>query len=398
MRVAFYTHPAFFEPALHLIRELAREVELHVLIEVTPWTWRQAGFDVPALDLPGGLVPADTVLRDYLPPRVRSFWADAADVQLVVHRRPRALVPAAWRVTQQVLRFLRGVRPDVLHVEDPDESLRLALGVPWRLDTPVVLSVHDPAPHTGEANRRKDAARWLMFKRTSHYILHNRQDKGAFCHRYHVPPELVTLSRLGSYDVFREWMQPGTIQDEHTVLFFGRLSPYKGLEVLYQAALRVAALVPGVRFVIAGRPVAGYCPPPPPALPNGGQLDIRTDYVSNTQLAALFQQATVVACPYIDATQSGVVLTAYAFERPVVATRVGGLPEYVGDRQSGLLVPPGDAEALALALTEVLTNAPLRARLQAGIIERKSGDLAWNTAARATLDVYQGVLRRCRSR
>jgi glycosyltransferase involved in cell wall biosynthesis len=237
-----------------------------------------------------------------------------------------------------------------------------------------------------------------MLKRASQFILHNAHGRDPFCRRYRIPAERVSVVRLGAYDVFREWMHAVRNQDERTVLFFGRLSPYKGLEVLYQAASRVATLVPGVRFIVSGRPVPGYGPPPPPALPNGCRVDVNTGYVSNAQLAELFQRATVVVCPYLDATQSGVVLTAYAFERPVVATHVGGLPEYVGDAQTGLLVPPGNIEALALALTEVLTNATLRARLQAGIVERKRRDLAWDTVGRATFDVYQRVLRRCRSR
>lgn len=397
MRVAFYTHPAFFEPALHLIRELSRKVELHVLIEITPWNWRTAGFDVPPLDLPSGLVPAEAALREYLPARVRGFWSEAADVQLVVHREPRAFMPAAWRVTQQALRYLRRIRPDVLHVDDPDESLRLALGVPWRLDVPVVMNVHDPTTHTGEGNRLKEPKRWLIFRRADRFILHNEHDLPAFCQRYWVPSRRVNVIRLGAYEVFRAWMHNGSSQDDRTVLFLGRISSYKGLEVLYRAAPYVAALVPGVRFLIAGRPVPGYRLPSAPVLSNGSVLDVNADYVSAAEVAQMFQRATVVVCPYLDATQSGVVLTAYAFDRPVVATRTGGLPEYVGDQETGLLVQPGDAEALARALVQVLTDTELQSRLQVGINERKQADLAWETAVSGILGVYADLVSGARS-
>ena len=70
-------------------------------------------------------------------------------------------------------------------------------------------------------------------------------------------------------------------------------------------------------------------------------------YVSNDQTASLFERAQVAVCPYVNATQSGVVLTAFAFGCPVVATDAGGLPEYVTDGVSGSVVPAGDDAALA---------------------------------------------------
>jgi glycosyltransferase involved in cell wall biosynthesis len=93
-------------------------------------------------------------------------------------------------------------------------------------------------------------------------------------------------------------------------------------------------------------------------------------------------------CPYVDATQSGVVMTAYAFDRPVVATRVGGLPEYVHDGQTGLLVAERDPVALAAALVSVLTNASLRDHLGEGIRVARTTEFDWSRAARETVGVY----------
>jgi glycosyltransferase involved in cell wall biosynthesis len=73
--------------------------------------------------------------------------------------------------------------------------------------------------------------------------------------------------------------------------------------------------------------VEGYTPPSPPALPRGGALQLIDRYLSNSDAAALFRSASVVVCPYRDATQSGVVLSAFAFGVPVIASAVGGLPE-----------------------------------------------------------------------
>jgi len=206
----------------------------------------------------------------------------------------------------------------------------------------------------------------------------------------------VAVVHLGSYRIARLWAEPPCqviSPDRPTVLFFGRLSPYKGLDVLLQAAPHVAARVPGVRIVIAGQPVPGYRVPPLPDVPNGGCVKLLEQYIPSAQVATLFEAATVVACPYVDATQSGVVLTAYAFERPVVATTTGGLPEYVRHEETGLLVPPGDPLALAEALVRLLQDHALRARLAAGICRREQTDLRWDRVAEATLDVYRQAMR-----
>jgi glycosyltransferase involved in cell wall biosynthesis len=172
------------------------------------------------------------------------------------------------------------------------------------------------------------------------------------------------------------------------VLFFGRLSPYKGLDVLFEAAHSVAERVPGVHFVVAGRPNPGYEPPPLPSLPNGAKIEIINRYIPSAQLGELFGAAAVVVCPYLDATQSGVVLTAYAFDRPVVGTAVGGLPEYILHDQTGLVVPPRDPRALADSLAAVLRDRELHRRLTDGVRAARARYFNWERVAAETLAAY----------
>jgi len=389
VRVVLYTRPSLFETGVSLAAALGRRAEVHLLLEVAPESWRTSAFDVPLQALPAGVVDG-RVLDGCVPPPVRAYWSHLASFKLVVHTAPHSLHPATWRVSLAALRAMRRLRPDVVHFDDA--SLRLgwaARGL--RSTVPVIFSVHDPEPHSGEQEWRTSLAYWLSLRAAARYIVHNRAQLARFRARFQLPPHVVDVVHLGAYDIARAWQAngaaPATV-DCPTVLFFGRLSPYKGLEVLLQAAPHVAERVPGVRFVVAGRPIPGYHVAPLPDLPNGGRIEVHEQYIPSAQVGALFEAATVVACPYVDATQSGVVLTAYAFERPVVATTVGGLPEYVRHEETGLLVPPGDSLALATALVRVLQDPALRARLGQGVRTATASAFNWNRAADETLDVY----------
>jgi glycosyltransferase involved in cell wall biosynthesis len=390
MRVVYYTHPAFMEPAFHLVRELGPRVELHLLIEVGPAAWQSAAFDIRRRHLRAGLVDADAILGDVFPPSVRDYWRHAASFSFVVHDQPRSIHPSSIRVGREVVRLVRQIRPDVVHVDDTDVSPRLAL-VSSGLDAfPVVVTVHDPTPHSGEGNWRKTLGRKLIYRRASRFIVHSASLLDAFAARSRVAPERVQAIRLGPYELYRAWAKRPIERDERMVLLFGRLSAYKGLHVMASAAQSVARRMPGLRVIVAGRPVSGYRPPPSANLARDGRFEVRVGYLTNAELTELVRQSAFVVCPYVDGSQSGVVLTAFGLDRTVVASAVGGLPEYVDDGQTGLLVRPGDPTALADALEGLLADSDRRSMLEEGV-RAIDGPTTWAEAASRTIDVYRAA-------
>jgi glycosyltransferase involved in cell wall biosynthesis len=371
---------------------MSRLTKLHLLLELSAEAWQSGLFDASPRSVPSGIVPADPIMRGCFPASVRAYWENLASFNLVVHNCQRSIHPTTWLVSHKAVQFICSLKPDILHLDDV--SLRLALAMPSRRNITTVLTLHDPEPHSGEYNWRNDLARWLTFGRVTRFVLHAEAVKSSFCARYSVPTNRVAIVPLGVLDVFREWIDSPVQEDERTVLFFGRLSPYKGLDILMQAAPLVASQVPGVRFVIAGCPIRGYEIPDIPVLPNGSVIEPITDYISNTKLAKLFQQASVVVCPYTEATQSGIVLTAYAFGKPVVATRVGGLPEYMEDGVTGYLVLPRNVQALAEAIIKLLQDPMTRRRMREDTRRKVETGLSWESIAAQTVSVYEEAVKR----
>jgi glycosyltransferase involved in cell wall biosynthesis len=167
------------------------------------------------------------------------------------------------------------------------------------------------------------------------------------------------------------------------VLFFGLIRPYKGIDVLLDAFRSLDA-----ELWIVGRPLGMSLDSLRDLAASArGRVRFVPRFVSDQELPAYFRRADVVALPHRDAEQSGVLYAALAFGKPIVMSDVGGFPE-VARTGAGALVPPGDPEALAAKLNELLESADERERLAAAASEAAAGPYSWELVARQTLDLY----------
>lgn len=392
MRVIYITQPHYLDISLHRIRSLAKIVELHVILVITPESLQGNILDLAGVKVEKGLVKADPILSKYFENKVCAYWRDTASFRLLSYDCRHTVHFSTWTIGHKAGKKLFKTRPDIIHFEDL--SLRLSPLLRKLRKFPIVLSIHDPEFHSGERNWRIVLARRLAFPSVDAFILHSSNSTlvQRFATKYQIPISRIATNYLGTYDVFREWIREPIQSEKKTVLFFGRLSQYKGIEVLYKSVVAVAEQIPNVCFIIAGKCERGYTLPEAPELPNGGHIEVINKYIGNILAAKLFQRASVVACPYIDATQSGVVLTAYAFNKPVVATSTGALPEYIKDGVTGLLVPPRKSGPLADALIKVLSDEILIESFKTGIQKFKDKELDWNNIATTTFSLYKKLL------
>lgn len=388
MKVVYYTPTCFLDTVLPLVRSLSSLVDLHLLLEVTPQGWNSNLFDVAPKPFSTGIVDGDEFLHDCFPPGVRAYWKNAARFNVILHSKPRVFHPSSFMLTWQVSRFIRRIRPDVIHFNDvTGRFVPLFLLSP---QVPKIFSIHDAIPHTGEYTRRMGIVRRIALKKSSHLIFHSRHTMKAFENdqQSFLPRDVVPF---GALDIFHEWQSVTnpSFTESKTVLFMGRLSPYKGIETLISVAPSIAMRVSGVRFIIAGKPVPNYSMPQTPELPRGGIFEVYPEYISNELLCSLFRRSTVVVLPYREASQSGVLLTAYAFQRPVVAHDVGGLAEFIENGETGVLVPGDDPHALADGIVDLLLNPDKRRQMSGRIAQKNMHELSWDRIAASTAGIYR---------
>ena len=151
--------------------------------------------------------------------------------------------------------------------------------------------------------------------------------------------------------------------DAPVILFFGNLTPSKGLPDLLKAFSQVCAQESRARLIIVGRPSKFIDMDQITQLADElGIADATTidaQYLPMENVAPLMDMSTVVIYPYLNSTQSGALQVAYTFGKPVIATNVGGLPEAVDDGKSGFLVPPSSPDDLSRAILKLIRDPKL---------------------------------------
>jgi len=310
---------------------------------------------------------------------------DASRDALVVESIPLIvpLRPSSWR---KACRTIADFRPDLVLVQwwhpffapcfgTIVRRLRRAHGIR------TAFVVHNARGHERSFVERT-LTRWAL-RGASHFLAHSQEDRGAL--EGMCPGATIEVSPHPNYEFFRTGeatLRPAEararleLPEAPTVLFFGYVRRYKGLPVLVRAMAEVLHERP-CRLLVVGefyhdrRETEALVR----ELGIGNSVTLVDRYVANEEVGLYFAASDLVALPYRTASQSGVAQIAFAFGKPVVATRVGGLPEVVEDGVTGALVPPDDPHALAAAILHLFREA--RFEEMARAIESRRERFGW---------------------
>lgn len=184
------------------------------------------------------------------------------------------------------------------------------------------------------------------------------------------------------------------------VLFFGLLRPYKGLDVLLEAWHRLRADErQSAQLWIAGMPRMSLAAAGLPDLHTTAgrraaaeaRIHVAPRFITDGELPAYFARADLVVLPYREIDQSGVLFTALAFGKPLLLSAVGGFPELAATG-AARLVPPGDPDALADALGQLLGDPSELQRMASAARRAAEGPYSWAAIAKEHLRLYERLL------
>ncbi len=144
-----------------------------------------------------------------------------------------------------------------------------------------------------------------------------------------------------------------------TILFFGLIRQYKGLDILLEA---FRELPEDYQLVIAGEPYGSFDPYQKiiDSLPGRDRVHVFTRYIPDSEVSPFFSAADVCVLPYRSATQSGISAISYHFDLPMIVTDVGGLKEAVGDSGTGIVASAPDPAIIRSEILRYFAGDSLR--------------------------------------
>lgn len=322
-----------------------------------------------------------------------------------------------WRILQyyfKLVRYTATAKPRILHIlwNNKFEFFdRTFLMIYYKLrGKRVVLTVHNV-----NAARRDLKDTWLnrftlriQYRLSDHIFVHTEvmkrelvEEFGALSSRVAVIPfginNAVPNTCLTPEDAKRRL---GLRPDEKAILFFGRITPYKGLELLIDAVRQARTRCPDYRLIIAGRP--DRCEEYWSAIREQirgeverGEILLKAEFIPDEETEVFFKAADAFALPYRDIYQSGVLFLGQSFGLPALVADVGSLKDDVIEGETGFVFKPEDPDDLANAIEIYFANE-LYQRLpetRKAIRHYVETHHSWDAIGQTTVAVYESLLK-----
>lgn len=387
MRVIIYAF-AHHDNVLSYADPLARYTDMDVtvvLINHGP-QFATSAFVKELSGIPYGL-KTQNVIRDVFPPELQDHFHPRLNLWLLrlTSRKitPLNLLRNYWHLIQLARKTRK--RFDVFHFNGVGiYSLFLSRIMRYARK---ILTIHDYVSHSGEGNAMISKANRVLVKNFRHFIQHYDFLSSEFARYFQVNESNVHTVRSGTFGHFRQFpATPSPYKDY--ILFFGRISPYKGLRYLVEAFIQYCRDYEDLDLVIAG---GGDVSDIISLVAEEPRIHLVNTRPSISELAGLVEGCKCAVCTYTDVSHSGVVLHAYTYGKPVIANNIGGLHEVVIDGKTGVLIEDLSKESIVqgiVAMKSLLEREPVGLNIAE---LNTNGVLSWEKIAREYQRVYSLV-------
>lgn len=385
MKIAYLGKIQLSDVDLSYINEAQQSSDVTYIMEVCPRFLTGPAFNIKEIYPRSGLFKAVDIYPEFQ--KLQGFID--LDKFYVLNTCGRLWVLKSFWTNFLLLLFLIRGRFTSIHLAWPPNIYEFIL---YLLSNKMLLTVHDPFPHTAHDSLIVRIRRKLAFNLIRKLIILNKAQRQEFLSYYHLSPQRVIDSQLSIYTYLKtvEPCETDIPSKGSYILFAGRISPYKGLDYLFPAMEKVHQLCPDCKIVVAGKgkyhfDITSY-------QQQTDYFDIRNRFIADNEMVALIKNCAFMVCPYTDATQSGVIMSAFAFNKPVIATNVGGLPEMVKHGHYGLIIEARDEQSLTDAIVELWQHPAVLEQYSHEIqADYHDGELSWKAIAKDLTEEYRNT-------
>jgi glycosyltransferase involved in cell wall biosynthesis len=313
----------------------------------------------------------------------------------------------------RLIRYAAAAKPGIFHIlwnnkfEFFDRTLLMLY---YRLlGKKIVLTLHNVNARTRDGNdtRLNRLTLRIQYRLADHFFVHTEKMKLELIEEFGAPAAEITVIPFGINNAVPNTsltrtgarQQLGIRENAKAILFFGNITPYKGLEYLTRAFQQILGRHEDYQLIIAGRPknCESYWSAIRETIREDvqkGRILLKADFVPDDQTEVYFKAADVLALPYRHIYQSGVLFLGYSFGLPVLAADVGSLKDDIVEGKTGFVFRPDDPLDLARAIEEYFASDLYeglnnrRQEIRDYAIEHHS----WEVVCQMTMRVYSGLL------
>ena len=316
-----------------------------------------------------------------------------------------------WRL----IRYAIEARPKVFHILWDNKFLyfdRTLLMCYYKLlGKKIVLTAHNV--NAGKRDNNDSLLNRLtlriQYHLADHLFVHTAKMKQELMQEFGVPLQRVSIIPLGINNFAhntgitskeaRERL--GIREDEKALLFFGRITPYKGLEYLVSGFQKILVQAGKYRLIIAGRPeeedAEQYWAPLREKIREdvqSGRILLRAEHIPDEETEVYFKAADVLVLPYRDIYQSGILFLGYSFGLPALVSDVGSLKDEVVEGGTGFVFKPEDPVDLALVVEKYFASELFRdlSGRRQEIQRYASAQHDWGVVGKVTISIYKELL------
>ena len=244
----------------------------------------------------------------------------------------------------------------------------------------VIFTVHDVTQHKGEESFLADNLRKLILKQSHRVIILSEALREKLVYQ-RVKSEKIFVIPHANFSYYGEGFR---LEDKKynngRIIFFGRINHYKGLHILLEAMKIVVKERPLLKLSIVGNGDVSEHEENFKLLKNNLELHVR--WIGDEEVQGFFGESDFCIVPYIEASQSGVIPLSYSLGLPVIASRIGGIPEQVLDGETGYLVEPENVIDLAQLIIDLTADSEKVKLMGKSSYEFANEKLTWAASAK----------------
>lgn len=379
MKILYLTVPSFFDLDVSLVRELSTFVDVRVVLIVSPQSKKSSAFSMEKLFSKCCLLPARECEE-------MNKYGDIIDLsRWSIANNPDNSFSSCIKLSGKIKDFIKSNHFDLIHTTT---SCKTALFLtPFLYRFPHTLfTVHDPISHKKTSLFENLFRRKMFYKANENILLLSRSLLDRFCEKYGVGKNNIYFSSLSIYDILTHFAISKNDYGSY-VLFFGRIEKYKGVDLLIDAYEKSDLPSNGVKLIIAGKGNIDHKNTESPI-----NIVFINRFVENDELANLISHAKYVVLPYISATQSGCVMSAFALNKPVLATDVGDFPNVVKNGCTGMICKANDVDAICEAMNKMEHVDLSEMELNIKRKYQEKGPFSWYRIAEALCGIYKEIV------